>query len=136
MTTSFLHIYSFAYSIDLVSLITFIFICPGYSSSFSTRFTIFLAIRSASSSLTLSGFTIIRISLPACIAKDFSTPAKELAISSSFSKRLIYNSNVSLLAPGRAADMASAACTSIAVMGTYGVYHIWVLFISLCQIGA
>ena len=57
---------------------------------------------------------MIRISRPACIANDFSTPAKEFAISSNFSNLLIYESRVSLLAPGLAAEIASAACTSTA----------------------
>ena len=41
------------------------------------------------SSLTFSGLTIILISLPACMAKDLSTPSYELAISSNFSNLLI-----------------------------------------------
>ena len=44
------------------------------------------------------------------------TPGVVFAISSSFSRRLIYASSVSLLAPGLAADNASAAAISTASM--------------------
>ena len=73
-----------------------------------------LAINTILSSDIFSGFTIILISLPACIAKDFSTPSNESATLSNSSSLLIYVSNVSLLAPGLEAEIASAACTKIA----------------------
>lgn len=57
-----------AYSIFLDSLITFTFICPGYSISFSTLFAMSLAMIVISASDTFSGFTIILTSLPAWIA--------------------------------------------------------------------
>ncbi len=57
---------------------------------------------------------MIRTSLPACIANDFSTPLNESAISSKFCNLLIYASNVSLLAPGLDAEIASAACINTA----------------------
>ena len=89
-------------------------ICPGYSISFSTLFATFLASNVISLSEIFSGFTTILTSLPACIAKDFSTPSNESAISSNFSNLLIYASKVSLLAPGLDAEIASAACTKTA----------------------
>ena len=68
-----------------------------------------LARRTISSSLICSGTTIMRTSRPAWIAKDLSTPLKEFVISSSCFKRFVYVSNVSLLAPGLAAEIVSAA---------------------------
>ena len=73
-----------------------------------------LAIIVISSSEIFSGFTIILISLPACIAKDFSTPSNESAILSNSCSLLIYAYSVSLLAPGLDAEIASAACTKTA----------------------
>lgn len=80
---------------------------------------------------TFSGFTINLISRPACTANDFSTPSKESAISSSFSNLLMYVSNVSLLAPGLDADIASAAWTSTAsiVFGSTSPWCAWTAFI-------
>ena len=57
---------------------------------------------------------MILTSRPAWIANDFSTPSKESAISSRFCNLLIYASNVSLLAPGLDAEIASAACIKTA----------------------
>ena len=61
--------------------------------------------------IAISGLTITRISRPAWIAKQRSTPSKPVAISSSFSSRLTYVSNISRRAPGRAPLTASAAVT-------------------------
>ena len=66
------------------------------------------------SSFILSGFTITLTSRPACIANDFSTPSNESAIPSSSCNLFIYASNVSLLAPGLDAEIASAACINTA----------------------
>jgi len=69
-----------AYSIILVSLINVTLILPGYLSSFSILFAMSLATSLAVPSSILSLFTITLISLPACIAKDLSTPSRLSAI--------------------------------------------------------
>ena len=55
----------FAKSIARLSLITWIFICPGYLSSSSIRFTTSCAIITILSSLICSGLTMILTSRPA-----------------------------------------------------------------------
>ena len=82
-------LYYLAYSVLRVSRITFTRIWPGYSSSRSMRLAIYLAITLVPSSVTSSGLTMMRISRPDWMAKDFSTPAKSLAMASSFSRRLM-----------------------------------------------
>ena len=88
-------------------------IWPGYWSSLSIRLAMSFESQTASSSVIRSLSTITRISRPACSAKDFETPLNESAMPSRFSRRLTYDSRMSRRAPGRAAEMASAACTSI-----------------------
>ena len=70
--------------------------------------------QTVSSSDTRSLSTTMRISRPAWSAKAFETPSNESAMLSSFSSRLTYDSRMSRRAPGRAAEMASAAWTIIA----------------------
>ena len=60
--------YYFANSVARHSLMTFTFICPGYSISCSIFCAISFARNSVCASFTCSGFTITRTSLPACIA--------------------------------------------------------------------
>ena len=90
-------------------------ICPGYCNSLSICFAISLARSTISSSLIFSGITITRTSRPACIANDLSTPLKLPAMSSSCFNLVVYVSSVSRLAPGLAADIASAAWTMHAI---------------------
>ena len=71
----------------LFSLIILTLICPGYSSSLSIFLQISLAKGIIFSSFIISGLTMILISRPAWIAKHFSTPSKEEATPSSFSRR-------------------------------------------------
>ncbi len=49
------------------------------------------------------------------MANDLSTPLKLLEISSNCFNLFVYVSNVSLRAPGRAAEIVSAACTIHAI---------------------
>ena len=101
----------FANPTALVSLTTVTLICPGYCIPSSIFLATSLDITLASSSFNWSEFTIILNSLPACIANDESTPSNEFAIVSSCSNLFKYVDNVSLLAPGLDAEIASAACT-------------------------
>ena len=94
--------YYLAYSTVRVSRTTLTLICPGYTISSSIRLAISLAKSTEASSDTWSGFTIMRISLPACMAKHFSTPENEFAISSSFSRRFISVSYTHLTLPTKA----------------------------------
>ena len=103
-------------------------IWPGYSSSFSILLTISLATIVIWSSEITSGLTIILTSLPAWIANDFSTPSNEVAISSSFWSLWIYVSTSSRLAPGLAAEIASAAWTiaAIRVLASTSPWWAWI----------
>src|SRR6516162_5680041 len=99
--------------------------------------------RAASRSFTCLASTTMRISRPACTAKACSTPGKPQARASSSSRRLTYFSSVSRRAPGRAAEMASAAATrtvdvvdpNIVVVPQCGVHDFGAFTVALEQFG-
>ena len=65
-------------------------------------------------SLTSSGETITRSSLPACKTYAFATPSNESAMDSSDFTLLMYPSVASIRAPRRVAESESAVRTIIA----------------------